>query len=150
VGKALGQERGVLVLESSDLGAQRRPRGALAVARACGGGLCHRARAVEVHTAADPWFEGWILAIDDRLLVVRHTHLLCVRGQNSTSAPWPDGRRRRATLATLQRRPTRPQGLLGEQVGDAVHLNREQRQPPRVGARLTARGELPEQNRQRG
>ena len=140
----------MLVLESSDLGAQGHPRGALAVPRVCGSGLCHRARAVEVSTAADPRVEGWILAIDDRLLVVRHAHLLRVRGQNSTSASWADGRGRRAALATLQRRPTGPQGLLGEQVRDAVHLNREQRQPPRVGARLTARGELPEQNRQRG
>jgi hypothetical protein len=87
VRKALGQERGVLVLESSDLSAQGSPRGALAVPLPCGDALCHRVSAVEIHTAADPCVEGWILAIDDKLLVVRHARLLCVTAQNSISGP---------------------------------------------------------------
>jgi hypothetical protein len=65
VGEALGQERGVLVLESSDLRTQGSPRGALAVLLFCSDGLRYRVRAVEAHTDADPCIEGWILAIDD-------------------------------------------------------------------------------------
>jgi hypothetical protein len=77
----------VLVLESSDLSAQGSPRGALAAPRACDCGLRCRVSAVEIHTAADPCVEGWILAIDDQLLVVRHARLLCVTAQNSISGP---------------------------------------------------------------
>jgi hypothetical protein len=106
--KALGQERGVLVLESSDLRAQRRPRVALAVPRVCGDGLCRRARAVGDHPASDSLVEGWILAIDDRLLVVPHARLLCVRAQNSISGPRQMGGVPQRQLAPLQRCPTCP------------------------------------------